>query len=530
MNNNDFESLGATTIKNIYKNISRYLALIHITEEQFFIIRYMQDRSLIGYLDDNLSQIYKKYSSLFTSKYRKVMDKDALQKMILDTIKMEGTECDLNWIDVSGITDMNHLFVLRSGNDNDIELMHNFNGNISEWDVSNVKNMEMMFYRTRAFNGDISKWNVSNVKNMDGMFWGAHKFNCDISKWDVSNVEEFSGMFISAKSFNQDLSKWNVSNAKKFNYMFDDCPIKEEYKPKHIFTDETNTAGSNKTNVITEAVSNGIKLALDDYEDDETVMSKNNIISTTNILDDKVIDAIRKQKFHELSINVQKHVYKNIEYYLNLLGITMEEYYIIRYMVDHNMKDNLDKRLQQKYYNNMTLFHSKYRKITSKDELRIIIKQTIESEGPNCDLNWIDTSGITDMNSLFCITNSTIFKEFNGDISKWDVSNVEDMSYMFYGCEKFNQNISNWNVSNVKNMIAMFGIATSFNQDISKWDVSNVEDMSMMFINAKSFKQNISNWNISQKNITLPKNIFAGCDIKEEYKPLKFQKDEKNKQ
>ena len=42
--------------------------------------------------------------------------------------------------------------------------------------------------------------------------------------------------------------------------------------------------------------------------------------------------------------------------------------------------------------------------------------------------------------------------------------------------------------------------------------------------------QNISNWNISQKNITRPKNIFAGCDIKEEYKPLKFQKDEKNKQ
>ena len=86
----------------------------------------------------------------------------------------------------------------------------------------------------------------------------------------------------------------------------------------------------------------------------------------------------------------------------------------------------------------MALFHSKYRKITSKDELRIIIKQTIESEGPNCDLNWIDTSGITDMNSLFSALNSTIFKEFNGDISKWDVSNVEDMSYMFYGCEKFN--------------------------------------------------------------------------------------------
>ena len=32
-----------------------------------------------------------------------------------------------------------------------------FNGDISNWDVSNVTNMSEMFYLSK-FNGDISKW------------------------------------------------------------------------------------------------------------------------------------------------------------------------------------------------------------------------------------------------------------------------------------------------------------------------------------------------------------------------------------
>jgi len=37
------------------------------------------------------------------------------------------------------------------------------------------------------FKGDISNWNVSNVKSMVGMFKGSF-FNGDISKWNVANV------------------------------------------------------------------------------------------------------------------------------------------------------------------------------------------------------------------------------------------------------------------------------------------------------------------------------------------------------
>ena len=85
----------------------------------------------------------------------------------------------------------------------------------------------------------------------------------------------------------------------------------------------------------------------------------------------------------------------------------------------------------------------------TKEELKDIIEDTIVDYGYHCDLNFIDTSKITDMSCLFC------YSKFNGDISKWNVSNVRNMTSMFYK-SKFNGDISKWNVSNVRNMSDMF--------------------------------------------------------------------------
>ena len=100
----------------------------------------------------------------------------------------------------------------------------------------------------------------------------------------------------------------------------------------------------------------------------------------------------------------------------------------------------------------------------TKDELKAIIKQRIESKGIKCDLNDIDTSNIIDMSNLFK------YSDFSGDISRWNVSNVTKMESMF-----------------------AFSI---FNGDISKWDVSNVTNSA---------------------------HIFNNCPIEEKYKP-KFKK------
>ena len=121
----------------------------------------------------------------------------------------------------------------------------------------------------------------------------------------------------------------------------------------------------------------------------------------------------------------------------------------------------------------------------TKKELKEIIKKRISKEGPNCNLNDVDTSLITDMSWLFYVS------EFNGDISNWDVSNVKDMNCMFE--------------------------RSKFNGDISNWNVSNVDDMSDMFAYS-GFSQDISNWNIN-KNCNVA-SMFYECPIKDEFKPV----------
>ena len=87
-----------------------------------------------------------------------VSSKSELKRLIALRIKEHGSDCDLNDIDVSHITDMSYMFYDST-----------FKGDISKWDVSNVTNMDSMFCNT-IFDGDISGWDVHNLRDMSYMF------------------------------------------------------------------------------------------------------------------------------------------------------------------------------------------------------------------------------------------------------------------------------------------------------------------------------------------------------------------------
>ena len=136
--------------------------------------------------------------------------------------------------------------------------------------------------------------------------------------------------------------------------------------------------------------------------------------------------------------------------------------------------------------------------VKSFDELRNIIVDRYNKLGPGTEQKPIDFNDI-DVSNLdsFCSHNTGIFEETKFkhiDISDWDVSNITDMKYMFFKCEKLESvgDISDWNVSKVTNMAYMFAFCKKFNQDLSSWDVSNVR-----------FKTY----------------TFDKCPIKNEYKP-----------
>ena len=135
---------------------------------------------------------------------------------------------------------------------------------------------------------------------------------------------------------------------------------------------------------------------------------------------------------------------------------------------------------------------------------------------------------------------------FNQDISKWHISNVTDLSFMFFGCNfnqsinynsfnhywntknvknmesmfswsAFNQSINYWNTSNVTSMNSMFLFNFNFNQPINTeinptntWNTRNVKNMSRMFYATNSFFQNIKKWNTS--NVTDMSEMFRGAD------------------
>lgn len=78
---------------------------------------------------------------------------------------------------------------------------------------------------------------------------------------------------------------------------------------------------------------------------------------------------------------------------------------------------------------------------TSRDEFISLIVQELELQGPDANLNFIDTSLITDMSGLFA---NIRYEIRNIKIDRWDTSNVTDMSHMLSYCINFNADLSGW--------------------------------------------------------------------------------------
>ena len=159
---------------------------------------------------------------------------------------------------------------------------------------------------------------------------------------------------------------------------------------------------------------------------------------------------------------------------------------------------------------------------TTWEELRQIIENRYEELGPGTVSNPIDFNDInvSEIPTFYnASVNDGIFNNTNFeyiDVSDWDVSNIESMTWMFAGCYKLKSiDISNWNVSNVQDMEYMFYECFRLESigDISNWNISNVKNVKYMFSGCEKLKSvgDLSNWNVS--NVRDTWKMFDGSGI-----------------
>jgi surface protein len=131
-------------------------------------------------------------------------------------------------------------------------------------------------------------------------------------------------------------------------------------------------------------------------------------------------------------------------------------------------------------------------------------KITLVSRNYGWPIGVWDVSKIQDFSYLFSADESVVLERFNPaaatfneDISRWEVLSATTMTSMFAGARSFDQPIGNWNVSSVTDMSFLFARATSFNEPLGDWHVSSVTSMRSMFNHATSFIWPLRDWEVS---------------------------------
>ena len=139
---------------------------------------------------------------------------------LADPSKENDTYGPIEAWDVSGVTEMDRLFV--DGDGNPLDGAGTFNADIRFWQTDNVTNMAGMFAFATSFNQPIGFWHTHKVTDMTNMFHLAEAFNAGSAGllWNTDNVTSMGGMFSYAVSFNQPIGHWNTENVTTMASMF----------------------------------------------------------------------------------------------------------------------------------------------------------------------------------------------------------------------------------------------------------------------------------------------------------------------
>lgn len=428
---------------------------------------------------------------------------------------------------------------------------------LSTPNFSQVTSFRMMFLLNEAFDGDVSTWDTSAVTDMTYMFAGS-VFDQDVSNWAVENVTDMTGLFIEANlsidNYDRLLLSWSQQSVQpnvtldvssRFNpsaesarstlidqhgWIINDRNSTVELIPKvddqaiDFYTGQTfESFLKNSGGEIDECIATGLPEGITVSLSGNSMTCKLNGVPTTAGFSQSVVTAINS--FGEGSAIIDFTIAQQTPYITtwktdnqgssenDQITLSTPDGTTYNFTVDWgdgSVDDNVTETITHTYSTpgtyTVSITGDYPRPFNSDSKKLLTVEQWGQRSWESMDYAFFNTDNLeilaTDNPDLSRVDSMEgMFrnaKNFNSDISTWDVSSVTNFNEMFMGANAFNQPIGLWDVSSATNMRKMLQSASSFNQPIGDWDVSSVTNMRTLFFAAGQFNQDIGGWDVSK--------------------------------
>ena len=157
-------------------------------------------------------------------------------------------------------------------------------------------------------------------------------------------------------------------------------------------------------------------------------------------------------------------------------------------------KDQLQSIIQERYNKNKLFIDLTDLDISELDDLSDIFYQFLVEV---VDISGWDTSNVITMEDMFCCCKK--LKKIIG-IENLDVSKLEYTNHMFYECKNLVElDLTNWNPISLQNTYDMFYDCSNLKiiKNIENWQLPNIKDIRYMFGGCTKLDVDLSNWDLT---------------------------------
>ena len=364
---------------------------------------------------------------------------------------------------------------------------------LSNFNTENVTNMSFMFYWCEnLLSLNVSNFNTAKVENMKGMFYSCSKLpSLDVSSFNTENVTDMYKMFYYCRNMQSlDLSNFNTENVTNMEDMFGQCR-----ELQSLDLSSFNTANVENMSYMFE------------YCNKLNAIYASDKFTTSNVTSSN-------QMFYNCFSLSGDIAYDNKTYdktYAKIIGgYFRDKAYENRPWVKYD-KDNKTLIFQCGYKRVIDNSNGEYELNTGDNEpgwkdkrsstTKVVFDESFKDVRPKTGYMWFyDFGYLTEIEN----------------ISYLNASEMTDMSYMFYRCEKLQSlDLSSFNTEMVETMRAMFSDCPKLQSlDLSNFNTEKVTDMSYMFNNCSKLQSLIISKDFTTKSMKSDTYMFVQCPAK----------------